>query len=129
MARAGRSHRRRLLEIELENRHFEIAGADFLLVEEQHADIFLADINFRGVGLARARHDADPGVVEIALEISFERLEMLYIGGFAQGDLDLEVVGTLLILVVDGEAPDTLLADKDISAVGVASTRHHANAR
>src|SRR5262245_32228540 len=103
-----------LFEIECEDRHLELAGSGFLLVEEQPPDIFLADIDLGRIVLARARDHADALGIEFAPQIGFERLEVLDARGLADRDLDLEIVGTLVVLVIDGQAADALLADKDI---------------
>src|SRR5262249_48309088 len=49
-------------------------------------------------------------------------------GGVAQGDLHLEIVGALVILLVfvEIERADKLLADEDVG--GIAFLRHHADA-
>ena len=61
-----------VLEIELEDRHFEVAGSGFLLVEEEDPDIFFADIGFGRIGLARTRHDANffGGALPLASSLS-----------------------------------------------------------
>src|SRR3569833_1160629 len=60
-------------KIVFEDRHLELIGPIVVLViDEQHADEFLADINLRGIVLFRARHDADFLIAERALEISVE---------------------------------------------------------
>src|SRR5881296_483108 len=108
-----------LFKIECEDRHLEIAGTGFLLVKEHNPDIFLADIDLGRIGLARAGNDADALGVELAPQIGFQRLEVLDARGLADRDLDLEIVGTLVVLIVDGQAPDALLANKDIGFIGL----------
>src|SRR5690349_8828940 len=108
LKKIGLTPQPRLFQIERENRHLEIAGPSLRLVEEQDANIFLADIDLGGVGLARARHDANALGVELAPQIGFKGLEILDVRGLSERDLDLEIVGTLLVLVVDGNAAYTL---------------------
>src|SRR5262249_22509763 len=107
-----------LLEIEREDRHLEIAGTGFLLVEEQDPDVFLADIDLGRIGLARAGNDTDALGVELASQIGSQCLEVLDSRGLVHRSLDLQIVGTLVVLIVDGQAPDALLADKDIGFIG-----------
>src|SRR5436853_5181685 len=75
-----------VLEIKLEDRHFEIAGSGLLLVEEEDPDIFFAYVGFSRIGLARTRHDANLFVVEFSPEIGLEHLQILDIGGLAKRD-------------------------------------------
>src|SRR5262247_4318383 len=107
-----------LFEIEREDRHLEIAGTRFLLVEEQDPDIFLADIDLGRIGLARTGDDADALRIELAPQIGFKRLQVLDARALADRDLDLEIVGSLVVLIVDGQASDALLADKHIRFIG-----------
>jgi hypothetical protein len=60
-------------EIVFEDRHLELIRAIVVLViDEQHADEFLADINLGGIVFFRTRHDSDFLIAERALEISVE---------------------------------------------------------
>ena len=73
LPQAGLGHFDFFLDVGLEDRHLELVGPVIVLViDEQHADEFLADINLGGIVLLRARHDADFWVAEQALEISVE---------------------------------------------------------
>src|SRR3954464_6490609 len=74
-------------QIFLENRHLELERAIVVLViDEQHADEFFADIDFGGVVFFRARHDADLGIAEYALEIGVELPDFLNVHGSLQSD-------------------------------------------
>ena len=59
-----------LLQIGFENGHLEIVGAVVVLVvHEQYADEFFADIDFGGIILLRLRHRANARIAEQPLEI------------------------------------------------------------
>src|SRR6266481_5982475 len=70
-----------LVEIHRQDRQLEEGRARVALVEEQHTDIFVAHVDFRGIVLARPRHHADALVVELALEIGIELLEVRALAG------------------------------------------------
>ena len=66
----------------LEDRHLEIVRAVVVLVvDEQHADELLADIDLGRVVLLRPRHHANLGVAEHALEIGVELPDFLNVHG------------------------------------------------
>src|SRR5262249_50878689 len=72
----------RLLEVDAEDRHVEIIRAlAVLVVDEQDADVFVADVDFGGIVLLRARHDANARVAEQALEIGVELADFLNVHG------------------------------------------------
>src|SRR5436305_1935905 len=48
-----------LVEVHGQDRQLEEGRARVFLIEEQHADIFLGDIDLRRVALLAPRHDAD----------------------------------------------------------------------
>ena len=74
-------------QIFLEDRHLELERAIVVLViDEQHADELLADIDLGGVVLLRPRHDADLGIAEYALEIGVELPDFLNVHGGLQSD-------------------------------------------
>src|SRR5262249_18504014 len=102
----------RLVQIKRENRQLDIGRAGVLLVEEQHSDIFVAHVDFRRVLLPEPRNHADALTVEFALEVGVELLDIRTGGGrIAQGDLHLEIVGALVVILVliENERADTLL--------------------
>src|SRR3954462_12189010 len=69
-------------QIVLEDRHLELERAIIVLVvDEEHADEFLADIDFGGIILLRPRHDADLGIAEYALQIRVELPNFLHVHG------------------------------------------------
>src|SRR5437879_13700490 len=70
-----------------QDRHLELERAVLVLViDEQHADEFLADIDLRGVVLFRPRHDTDFRIAEHALEIGVELSDFLNVHGSLQSD-------------------------------------------
>src|SRR5512144_2880320 len=74
-------------QIFLEDRHLELERAIVVLViDEQHADELLADIDFGGVVLFRPRHDTDLGIAEYALEIGVELPDFLNVHGGLHSD-------------------------------------------
>src|SRR5688572_7692183 len=74
-------------QIFLEDRHLKLERAIVVLViDEQHADELLADINFSGVVLFRPRHDANLWIAEYALEIGVELPDFLNVHGGLQSD-------------------------------------------
>ena len=74
-------------QIFLEDRHLKLERAIVVLViDEQHADELLADIDLGGVVLLRPRHDADLGIAEHALEIGVELPDFLNVHGGLQSD-------------------------------------------
>ena len=52
-----------------------------LVIDEQHADELLADIDLGGIVLLRPRHDADLGIAEYALQIRVELSHFLDVHG------------------------------------------------
>src|SRR2546426_12484607 len=83
----------RLVQIERKNRQLEIGRARVLFVEEQYADIFLAYVDFGRILLPGPRHHANALVVELALEIGIELLDVGSDGGgIAQGNFHFEIV-------------------------------------
>src|SRR4051812_20094377 len=75
-------------EIVLEDRHLELERAIVvLIIDEEHTDEFLADIDLGGIILLRPRHDANPGVAENALEIGVELPDFLNVHGGLQSDM------------------------------------------
>ena len=86
VARRGRSVL--LDQIVLEDRHLELERAVVVfIVDEQHADEFLADIDLGRIVLLRPRHHADLGIAEQALEIGVELPDFLNVHGSLQSDL------------------------------------------
>src|SRR6478609_5892912 len=78
---------RLLRQILFEDCHLKLERAIVVLViDEQHADELLADIDFSGVVLFRPRHDADLWIAEYALEISVEFPDFLNVHGGLQSD-------------------------------------------
>src|ERR1700757_3273144 len=72
-------------QIVLEDRHLELERAIVVLViDEQHADELLADIDLGRIVLLRARHDPDLGIAEHALEIGVEFPDFLNVHGSLQ---------------------------------------------
>ena len=82
-------------QIVLEDRHLELERAIVVLViDEQHADEFLADIDLGRIVLFRPRHHANLGIAEQALEIGVEFPDFLNVHGSLQYDLQFrEVLG------------------------------------
>src|SRR5262245_32591683 len=77
-----RRNRTDLLQIRAEDRHLEIVGAfRVLVVDEQHADELLADIDLGGVVLLRPRHHADARVAEQPLQIGLDLADFLSFHG------------------------------------------------
>jgi hypothetical protein len=75
-------------QIVLEDRHLELEGAIIVLVvDEEHADELLADIDFSGIVLLGARHDTDLGIAKYALEIGVELPDFLNVHGGLQSDV------------------------------------------
>ena len=69
-------------EVVLEDRHLELERAIIVLVvDEEHTDEFLADINLGGIILLRPRYDADLGIAEYALRIRVELPNFLDVHG------------------------------------------------
>src|SRR3954471_10901797 len=69
-------------EIVLEDRHLELERAIVVLVvDEEHTDEFLADIDLGGIILLRPRHDADLGIAEYALQVRVELPDFLDVHG------------------------------------------------
>src|ERR1700751_95621 len=80
-----------LYQIVLEDRHLELERAIVILViDEQHADEFLADIDFSGIVLFRSRHHADLRITESAFEICVELPDFLNVHSGLPCDYDLE---------------------------------------
>ena len=80
-----------LHQIVLEDRHLELERAIVVLViDEQHADELLANIDFSGIVLLRPRHHADLRITEYALEISVELPDFLNVLGSLPCEYDLE---------------------------------------
>ena len=74
-------------QIVLEDRHLELERAVVVLViDEQDADEFLADIDLGRIVLFRPRHHADLGISEHALEIGVELPDFLNVHGGLQSD-------------------------------------------
>src|SRR5262245_50788833 len=74
-------------QILLENRHLKLERAIVILViDEQHADELLADIDLSGVVLFRPRNNADLRFAEYALEIGVELPDFLNVHGGLQSD-------------------------------------------
>src|SRR5215831_13783268 len=72
----------RLFQIGREDRHLEIVAALIVLVvDEQHADELLADIDLGGIVLFRTRHDTQPGVAEQLSHIIFQLADFLDVHG------------------------------------------------
>ena len=72
-------------QIVFEDRHLELERAIIVLVvDEQHADELLADIDLGGIVLLRPWHDADLGIAEYALEIGVELSDFLNVHGGLQ---------------------------------------------
>src|SRR5262249_48589182 len=83
-----------------------------------------------GIRLLDPRHHADALVVELALEIGVQLLDVGRLGrGIAERDLHLEIVGTLVVILilVEREPADTFLADEHVGALVL--LRHDADAR
>ena len=75
-------------QILLEDRHLELERAIVVLViDEQHADELLADIDLRRIVLLRPRHDADFRIAEQTLEIGVKLPDFLNVHGSLQYDL------------------------------------------
>jgi hypothetical protein len=71
------------VEIAAQDRHLEvIRPLVVFVVDEQHADEFVADIDLGGIVLLRPRHDADARVAEQLLEVGVEFLDFLYVSCF-----------------------------------------------
>jgi hypothetical protein len=69
-------------EVVLEDRHLELERAIIVLVvDEEHTDEFLADIDLGGIILLRPRYDADLGIAEYALQIRVELPNFLDVHG------------------------------------------------
>src|SRR5882757_503392 len=69
-------------QVFLENRHLELERAIVVLViDEQHPDELLADIDLGGVVLFRPWHDADLRIAEYTLEIGVELPDFLNVHG------------------------------------------------
>jgi hypothetical protein len=118
------------VQIERENGQLENGRACVLLVEEQHPYIFVAHVDFRGVLLPEPRDHTDALGVEFAFEVGVELLDIrTSSGSIAQGDLYLEIVGPLVVLLVliESERAHALLADKNVG--GISFRRHDVDAR
>src|SRR5882757_3069082 len=78
-----------LEQILFQDCHLELERAIVVLViDEQHADEFLADIDFGGAILFRTRHDADFWIAEHALEVGVEFSDFLNVHGGLQSSLE-----------------------------------------
>src|SRR5882757_684739 len=74
-----------LAQILFEDRHLELERAIIILVvDEQHADEFFADIDLGRVVLLRPRHHADLGIAEYAFEIRVKLPDFLNVHGSLQ---------------------------------------------
>src|SRR5258708_38796039 len=74
-------------QILLEDRHLELKRAVVVfIVDEQHADEFLTDIDLRRIVLLGSRYHPNPGIAEQALEISVEFPDFLNVHGSLQYD-------------------------------------------
>src|SRR6202040_731603 len=75
-------------QIVLENRHLELKRAVVVfIIDEQHADEFLTDIDLGGIVLLRPRHHANLGIAEKAFEIGVELPDFLNVHGSLQYDV------------------------------------------
>src|SRR5580700_9423433 len=78
----GAPRRHFLFKIGRKNGHLKIVTAlVVLIIDEQHANEFLADIDLGGIVLLGARHDTQLGVAEQALHVSFELADFLDVHG------------------------------------------------
>src|SRR6266403_3404041 len=74
-------------QVLLQDRHLELERTVVVLViDEQHADEFLADIDLRRIVLLRPRHYADLLVAEQALEVGVEFPDFLNVHGCLQSN-------------------------------------------
>ncbi len=74
-------------QVVFEDRHLELKRAVVVfVVDEQHADEFLADIHLRRIILFRPRHHANPGVAEQAFKVGVEFPDFLNVHGGLQYD-------------------------------------------
>src|SRR5579871_2249041 len=86
----GRSDCETSLQISREDRHLEIVAALVIfIVDEQHTDKLLADIDFGGIILFWTRHDTQFGVAEQASHITFQLTDLLDVhdSSFARGKI------------------------------------------
>src|SRR5580700_3556577 len=78
----GAPRRHFLFKIGRKNGHLKIVAAlVVLIVYEQHADEFLADIDLGGIILLGPRHDTQLGVAEQALHVGFQLADFLDVHG------------------------------------------------
>ncbi len=89
----------------------------FFDFQEQHADEFLADINFQRIRFLRPRHHANILVVELAPQIGVERRHRLDAGIVADLDDHAEIERAVAVLVVDGQFAEIVLADENLGGI------------
>src|SRR5262249_3733828 len=100
------------LQIQVQNRHFEIVAAlAALFIDEQHANELLAEQNVGGIFLLWARDDAQRGAAQLAPDVTFHFANVLDVRG---DNRHLEIVADLAILVIDAQYTNRLLAEQNV---------------